>query len=70
MSDKRASISYQFSLDACERHADHDGPHAFKWVVETVAPLLYWLDHSSDRQVERFQALEKAGSKMGFCSVW
>ena len=49
------------AIEACERHADHDGPHAFKWVVETVAPLLYWLDHSSDRQIERFQALEKAG---------
>lgn len=49
------------AIDACERHADHDGDHAFKWVVETVAPLLYWLEHSSDRQIARFQALEKAG---------
>lgn len=49
------------AIDACERHADHDGDHAFKWVVETVAPLLYWLAHSSDRQIARFQALEKAG---------
>lgn len=49
------------AVDAAERHADHDQPHAFKWVVETVAPLLYWLEHSPDRQIERFQALEKAG---------
>ncbi len=49
------------AIDAAERHADHDGDHAFKWVVETVAPLLYWLEHSSDRQIRRFLALEKAG---------
>ena len=49
------------AIDAAERHAGHDEPHAFKWVVETVAPLLYWLDHSPDRQIERFRALEKAG---------
>jgi hypothetical protein len=49
------------AIGACERHADHDEPHAFKWVVETVAPLLYWLEHSPDRQIERFCALEKAG---------
>jgi len=49
------------AIDAAEKHADHDEPHAFKWVVETVAPLLYWLEHSPDRQIERFQALEKAG---------
>jgi hypothetical protein len=49
------------AIDAAEEYADDSGPHAFKWVVETMAPLLYWLDHSSDRQIERFQALEKAG---------
>ena len=26
------------AIDAAERHADHDGDHAFKWVVETMAP--------------------------------
>ncbi len=49
------------AIDACEGHADHDEPHAFKWVVETTAPLLYWLEHSPDRQIQRFQALERAG---------
>jgi alpha-mannosidase len=49
------------AIDAAERHADHDGDHAFKWVVETMAPLLYWLERSPDRQIERFLAMEQAG---------
>lgn len=49
------------AIDAAERHADHDGDHAFKWVVETMAPFLYWLERSPDRQVERLLQLEKAG---------
>ena len=49
------------AIDAAERHADHDGDHAFKWVVETIAPLLFWLEHSTDRQIERFLRLEQAG---------
>ncbi len=48
------------AIDACELHADHDGDHAFRWVVETVAPLLSWLEQSSDRQIERFLELERA----------
>lgn len=47
------------AIDACELHLDHDGDHAFRWVVETMGPLLHWLDHSSDRQIERFLRLEK-----------
>ena len=49
------------AVDAAERHADHDGDHAFKWVVETVAPFLYWLERSTDSQVARLVKLEKAG---------
>src|SRR5215470_4091869 len=48
------------AIDAGEQHLDHDGDHAFRWVVETIVPLLYWLDHSTDRQIERFLHLERA----------
>jgi alpha-mannosidase len=48
------------AIDACEQHLDHDGDHAFRWVVETIVPLLYWIEHSSDRQVERFLKLERS----------
>src|SRR5258708_4077319 len=48
------------AIDSCEQHLDHDDDHAFRWVVETIAPLLYWLDHSTDHQIERFFRLEKA----------
>ncbi len=49
------------AIDAAERHSHHDGDHAFKWVVETIAPLQYWMERSSDRQIERFLKMEKAG---------
>ncbi len=47
------------AIDACEQHLDHDGPHAFRWNVETVAPLLHWFQHSTDHQIERFLRLER-----------
>lgn len=48
------------AIDACERYAETEADHAFKWTVETLGPLKYWLEHSSARQIERFRALEKA----------
>jgi alpha-mannosidase len=47
------------AIDACEQHLDHDGDHAFRWNVETVAPLLHWFQHSTDHQIERFLRLER-----------
>src|SRR6266852_3974663 len=50
------------AIDACERQMDQDdsADHAFRWVVETFGPLLHWLEHSSDRQIERFLRLERS----------
>ncbi len=48
------------AIDLCEQYPDHSLDHAFRWNVETIAPLLYWLKHSSDKQIERFVRLEKA----------
>ena len=48
------------AIDLCEQYADDAGDHAFRWNIETIAPLLYWLKHSSDKQIERLIQLEKA----------
>ena len=47
------------AIDLCEQYPD-DTDHAFRWNIETIAPFLYWLKHSSDRQIDRFIRLEKA----------
>lgn len=47
------------AIDACELHLHHHSSHAFRWTVETVAPLIYWLENSTDRQIERFLHLER-----------
>ena len=52
------------AVDAAERDLDRDAatnPDAFKWTFENTAPLLHWLEHAGDRQVERLKALERAG---------
>ena len=49
------------ALDMCERDLDAESDHAMRWTVEVTAPLLHWLRHAPDRQVERFLRLERAG---------
>lgn len=49
------------ALDLAEAGAERDGPDAFRWTVETTAPLRRWLATAPERQVERLQRLERAG---------
>lgn len=49
------------ALDCCERDLGHDRDDAFHWTCETFGPVLHWLDHASDRQVERLLRVAKAG---------
>ncbi len=49
------------ALDRCERDADGDADHTFRWTVETTAMLMHWLRSASDRQVARFVDLARAG---------
>src|SRR5690606_3697327 len=49
------------ALALADKHADRDGDEAFRWTVETTRALWAWLETASSAQVERFQALEKAG---------
>jgi hypothetical protein len=49
------------ALDRCERDADGDADHAFRWTVETTAMLLHWLRSAPDRQVARFVDLARGG---------
>ncbi len=48
-------------LDVCERDTDPESDHAMRWTVETTAPLLHWLRHAPERQIERFLRLEREG---------
>lgn len=49
------------AIDLCERSADRDGDDAFRWTVETTGVLMSWLSAASDRQIERFVRLARAG---------
>jgi alpha-mannosidase len=49
------------ALALADRDADRDGPDAFRWTVETTAPLLRWLDETPEEDVERFFELEARG---------
>jgi alpha-mannosidase len=49
------------ALELAERYADCDSDGAFRWTIETTATLQAWLEHASSRDVERLQALERAG---------
>ncbi len=48
------------ALDLAEQGAD-GAADAFRWTVETTAPLLHWLERAPTRQVERLLRLERAG---------
>src|SRR5581483_9687239 len=47
------------AIDAAEAQSTTQADHAFRWTVETLAPLLRWLETSSRGQVKRFLKLEK-----------
>ncbi|WP_227355844.1 hypothetical protein [Haladaptatus salinisoli] len=49
------------AIDLAERNIDRPQPEAFRWTVETTAPLLRWLRTASDENVARFRALEERG---------
>lgn len=49
------------AIDLAERDLDDDGPSAFRWTVETTAPLLDWLDSAPPERIETLQRLEAAG---------
>ena len=52
------------AIDAAERDLQRcpDGAaDAFKWTVETTAPLLHWLEHAPDAQIERLKTVAAAG---------
>ena len=49
------------ALRLAEQGADDDSDGAFRWTVETTAILLRWLQHASTRDIERLQAMERAG---------
>ena len=52
------------AIDAAEHDLDRDAAanaDVFKWTVETTAPLLHWLKHAGERQIERLKTLEAAG---------
>lgn len=49
------------ALNLAEHYADHDSDGAFRWTVETTAVLKRWLARASSRDIERFQAMERAG---------
>jgi alpha-mannosidase len=49
------------ALKLVERDADRDRDGAFRWTVENTYVLSRWLTHASSTEIERFQALERAG---------
>lgn len=49
------------ALELAERSAASDSDGAFRWTVENTYVLSRWLEHASPAEIERFQALEKAG---------
>ncbi len=49
------------ALNLADRDADSASAGAFRWTVENTFVLSRWLQHASPAQIERFQALERAG---------
>ncbi|MCS7220843.1 MAG: hypothetical protein RML36_13910 [Anaerolineae bacterium] len=49
------------ALELAERDADKESDGAFRWTVENTYVLSRWLAHASAAEIERFQALERAG---------
>ncbi len=49
------------ALRLAEQYAESDRDGAFRWTCETTAVVQRWLDTASDRDIERFQTMERAG---------
>jgi alpha-mannosidase len=49
------------AIDLCERTADYPEGSALRWTCECTLPVLRWMQRRSDRQIERFLKLERAG---------
>lgn len=49
------------ALDLCESTSCWDEPSRLKWTCECTAPLIYWLDRATTRQIDRFRALVDGG---------
>ena len=49
------------AIDLAEQSTDSDSDGAFRWTVETTAVLNRWLKNATDRDIERFRAMERAG---------
>jgi Glycosyl hydrolases family 38 N-terminal domain len=48
-------------LDLCEADAGSDSPAAFRWTLEISRPLMQFLRHAQPGDVERLQAMVRAG---------
>ncbi len=49
------------ALLLAEKYASEESDAAFRWTVETTAPLMRWLEQASQSEVDRFVAMERAG---------
>lgn len=49
------------AIELCEATANWPEPSRVRWTCETTAPLLYWLERASSRQIARFRHLVKRG---------
>ncbi len=49
------------ALALAEKYAERNSDGAFRWTIETTAPLQRWLHYASTRDVERLQMLERRG---------
>ena len=47
------------ALDLCEATADWPEESRVRWTCETTGPLLHWMEHASERDLERFRRLVK-----------
>jgi alpha-mannosidase len=49
------------ALLLAEQYADSESDGAFRWTVETTAPMMRWLEQATPQEIERFVTMEKAG---------
>jgi hypothetical protein len=49
------------AVHLADKYAQRETDGAFRWTVETTYVLKQWLEHSSQAEVDRFIALERAG---------
>lgn len=49
------------AIELCEQTADYPEESQPIWTCETTGPVLHWLEHASDNQIDRFKKLVEAG---------